>query len=197
MAEGCMGPPRREEAGATCGACGLCGNRKKTLEAIFGRLASLLGQEGALTSRPILKEMKQAINNGQYVVAQLCPHVPAPHSVPIPTQEELQSLPLNDPRGVGRTAPWRVAASMCLGGGGRAAHWHPEERRPGAPDFSSAEVRVGVERPPPPRYTSSRPRPLSYTDYDSTPPTPYPLRTTSYSDTEDEQEEEDRIERVD
>ena len=101
MAEGRMGPPREEEAGATCGACGLCDNRKKTLEKILGRMATLLGCEGALTSPSILKEMKQHLNNGQYVVAQLRPHAPAPSTVPTPTQEELQSLPLNDPRGVG------------------------------------------------------------------------------------------------
>ena len=187
-----MGPPREEEDGATCGACGLCENRKKTLGTIFERLASLLGQEGALSSPTTLKALKQGVNNGQYVVAQLRPHAPAPHSVPIPTQEELQSLPLNDPRGVGRAAPWGVAASMCLGGGGRATHWHPEERRPGAQDFSAA--RVEVERPPPLRYTSFNPRPLNYTDWDSTPLTLYPLRATSYSDLEDEHEGEDRLE---
>ena len=191
-----MGPPREAEAGATCGACGLCENRKKTLGAIFERLASLLGQEGALSSPTTLKALKQGVNNGQYVVAQLRPHAPAPHTVPIPTQEELQSMPLNDPRGVGRAAPGGVAASMYLGGGGRATHWHPEERRPGAQDFSSARVERSTPTAYAPAHVPCLPRPRSYTDWDSTPLTSYPLQPTSYSDTEDEHEGEDRLESV-
>ena len=171
-----MGPPREEEAGATCGACGLCDNRRETLGKIFDRLAALLGREGALASPSILKEMKQHINNGQYVVAQLRPHAPAPHTVPTPTQEELQSLPLNDPRAVGRAAPWGVAAPMCLGGGGRTTHWRPpSERRPGDPDYSRARVESPVHNPLSPLY---------------------PLRPSSYSDTEDEHEGEDRLESI-
>ena len=177
MAEGRLGPPREEEAGATCGACGLCGNRKKTLEAIFGRLATLLGQDGAITSPTILKEMKQAVNNGQYIVAQLRPHAPAlDNSVPTPTQEKLRNLPLNDFRGVGRAGPWGVAAPMYSGGGRRATHWRPpSERRPGDPDFSRARVDSPVHNPLSPLY---------------------PLGPSSYSDSEEEHEGEDRLERV-
>ena len=114
-----------DEAKTTCRACGLCENRRVILGTILGRLATLLDREEALTSPSISKELKQQVENGRYVVAQMLSHAPARDHVPPPIQEDLQRMPLSDFRGVGRARNWGMAALMCLGEGGRATHRHP------------------------------------------------------------------------